>query len=272
MILPEGTPNRKADILTQILAETRAGLPALRLRRDTFEAALAERPAPPSFVEALRDDRVALIAEIKRRSPSAGVINATLDPVRLAEQYARGGARAVSVLTEATHFGGRVADLEAVAGAVHLPRLRKDFIVDEIQLLEAAAAGASAVLLIVRALGEDALARLLEQAGRLGLGALVEAHDRAELTVALGVGARVVGINARNLDDFRIDVAASLELIATIPADRVAVAESGMTDRAAVERAAEAGADAVLIGGALAGAADPAARTRDLASVPRRER
>jgi indole-3-glycerol phosphate synthase len=215
---------------------------------------------------------VALIAEVKRRSPSAGAINEGLDPVDLAQRYAAGGAAAISVLTEEAHFGGAIADLRAVTASVEVPVLRKDFIVDEVQLIEARAEGAAAALLIVRALSQGELRVLLGACAELGLGALVEAHDRAELDRALEAGATIIGINARNLDDFSIDIGSSLELLGTIPADLIAVAESGMSSLSHVARAAAAGADAVLIGGALAASPDPRGRAAELSGVGRRAR
>jgi indole-3-glycerol phosphate synthase len=259
-------------VLDQILRTTRGLLPALHLRAAALEHAAVLRPTPVSFAQVLRGPTVGLIAEVKRRSPSAGAINESLDPLDLARSYAIGGAAAISVLTEADHFGGSVADLEAVAAALHVPVLRKDFIVDELQLVEARAAGASAALLIVRALSQPELEALIRAAEALELTALVEAHTREELDRALHAGAKVIGINARNLDDFSIDVGASLELLASIPADHIAVAESGMSSLAHVARAAAAGADAVLIGGALASAPDPAGRARELTGVSRRGR
>lgn len=259
-------------VLDQILISTRALLPALRSRRAVVERAAAVRPVPPSFAGVLRTPSVGLIAEVKRRSPSAGSINEGLDPVALAAAYAAGGAVAISVLTETAHFGGSVGDLEAVAARVVVPVLRKDFIVDELQLVEARAVGAAAVLLIVRALSQPELTNLVRAALALQLTPLVEAHDRAEVDRALEAGAEVIGINARNLDDFSIDIGSSLELLASIPADRIAVAESGMSSLSHVARAAAAGADAVLIGGALAAAADPASRASELCGVGRRGR
>ena len=259
-------------VLDQILHATRATLPALRQRSAELGRLAAATPTPVSMRGALRGGSVALIAEVKRRSPSAGAINEDLDPVELAGRYVAGGAAAISVLTEVEHFGGSVADLEAVALAVDAPVLRKDFIVDELQLVEARALGASAALLIVRALSQPELRALLQAAAGLELTALVEAHDREELDRALEAGAEVIGINARNLDDFSIDIGASLELLGTIPRDHIAVAESGMSSLAHVARAAAAGADAVLIGGALAAAPDPAARASELSGVSRRAR
>lgn len=259
-------------VLDQILAGIRAGLPERQARRGALEQQVRDLPAPRSFAAALGREQVALIAEVKRRSPSAGAINEGLDPVALATAYADGGAAAISVLTEGSHFGGSLADLEAVAARVGVPVLRKDFILDEVQLLEARAAGASAALLIVRALPDAVLQRLLAFARSLQLDALVEAHDAVELDRALASGADIVGVNARNLDDFSMDVDAAWHLVSTIPADRIAVAESGMATRDDVAHAASFGADAVLIGGALAGHGTPQAAAAMLASVTRRGR
>lgn len=258
--------------LDAILDSTRRGLPALRLRRSALERAAADRPHPPDFAAALRCPAVAVIAEVKRRSPSAGPINPTLDPVVLARAYLSGGAAAVSVLTDGPFFGGALADLEAVTGAVPAPVLRKDFILDECQVLEARASGAAAVLLIVRALEPARLPQLCDFALACGLTPLVEVHDARERTRALDTAAPTIGVNARNLDDFSVDVAGALRLIATIPADRVAVAESGLATVDDVAAAAAAGADAVLIGSALARAADPAGQVRALSGVARRGR
>lgn len=259
-------------VLDQILDGIRAGLPTRRVRRAELEYAVATLPAPPCFATALQRPAVALIAEVKRRSPSAGAINPDLDPVRLATRYAEGGAAAISVLTEGPHFGGSLDDLSAVAASLTLPVLRKDFILDEVQILEARAVGAAAVLLIVRALDDALLVRLDSFARSLGLATLVEAHDRAELDRALAAGSRIVGVNARDLDDFSIDRRRAWELLATIPSDRIAVAESGMATAADVAEAAAAGADAVLIGGALAASGDPSARASAVAGVTRRGR
>lgn len=259
-------------VLDAILEATRATLPDLRRRTAALERDALARPVPFDFEAALRGDRVALIAEVKRRSPSAGAINEGLDPVALAEAYARGGASAISVLTDGPFFGGSLDDLAAVTATVSRPALRKDFILDEVQLLEARAHGASAALLIVRALDQAALIRLLRFAGDLGLGALVETHTADEITRALDAGARIVGVNARDLDDFRIDRAAAWALLSRVPADRIAVAESGMATTADVAEAAAAGADAALIGSALASAGDPEAGAAAASQVTRRGR
>ncbi len=261
-----------ATTLTQILETTRAGLAALRARTAELERAAAGAPPPPSFRGAFVSDRVALVAEVKRRSPSAGAIREDLDPADRAERYARNGAAAVSVLTDGPFFGGSIGDLRAVVERVTVPVLRKDFILEETQILEARAAGAAAVLLIVRALSGERLRALLRFTGDAGLDALVEVHTAPELETALSAGAHIVGVNSRDLDTFRIDVAAAWPLLASVPADRVAVAESGMATAAEVERAATAGADGVLIGTALSAAADPATQVAAFAGVRRRGR
>lgn len=260
-------------VLDRILAATRRRLPELQIRAAELHAAASSRVAPPLFLADLEASRqVAVISEVKRRSPSLGAINEALDPVRLAGEYVAGGAAAISVLTEPDHFGGSINDLEAVVQAVAIPVLRKDFIVNELQVVEASAAGAAAVLLIVRALDDRELASLLEIARYHSLAALVEVHNRRELDRAVHAGARIVGVNARDLDTLIIDIPASLELVAAVPADRIAIAESGMKSVADVERAAAAGADAVLVGSSLASAGDPQSLVRRLAAVARRGR
>lgn len=259
--------------LDQILETTRARVAPLAGRRADLEReALAAPPPRASLRAALRRPTIALIAEVKRRSPSAGSINEGLDPADRAALYAAQGAAAISVLTDAPFFGGSLDDLRAVQARVDVPVLRKDFILAEEQLLEARAAGAAAALLIVRALVPARLAGLLRFAASLGLEALVEVHTRAEVDVALEAGALIVGVNSRDLDTFRVDPAAAWALLSAVPADRVAVAESGMATAADVRAAAAAGADAVLIGTALSAAPDPAALAAELVAVPRRGR
>lgn len=255
-----------------ILALTRSRVDSLRERRVELERLAARAPAPPAFGRLLAGPSVGVIAEVKRRSPSVGAIRTDLDPVRHATAYQAGGAVAVSVLTEEAHFGGSLRDLEEVTRAISIPALRKDFIVHELQLLEARAAGASLVLLIVRALTDGELKRLAAAAGALGLGTLVEAHDRRELDRALLVSPAAVGINNRDLSTFVTDLKVAEALIPAVPKGILAVAESGIEERAAVERAAAAGADLVLVGGAVARANDPAAAVRALSGVARRSR
>ncbi len=231
--------------------------------QDYAEAGLPERsePAPlrPSLIAALRAPGIGIIAEVKRASPSRGAI-ADRDPVELARSYAAAGAVAISVLTEPRHFLGRLEHLQAVAAAVEVPLLRKDFVVHPMQLLEARAAGASAVLLITAVLGR-ALADYLAFASSLGLEALVEVHDEAELARALAAGTRVLGVNNRDLRTLEIDLGVAPRLIERALRggfDGVCVAESGYAERAELE-ALRGLADGVLIGSSLAASKDPGA-------------
>jgi indole-3-glycerol phosphate synthase len=259
--------------LQQILDSTRQGLPALRARRAELEQDIIAVPVPrPSFCAALRRPHVAVIAEIKRRSPSAGTIREDLDPGDRAALYAANGAAAISILTDTPFFGGSVQDLRSAAGRCALPLLRKDFILDEVQVLEARAAGASAVLLIARVLSSPRLDDLLRCAREFGLDALVEVHSEKELDAALAAGASIIGVNSRDLDTFAIDVESAWRVVSRVPADRIAIAESGLLTRSDVERVAETGVDAVLVGTALSSAAAPDRLLRALSEVPRRGR
>jgi indole-3-glycerol phosphate synthase len=211
------------------------------------------------------------VAEVKRRSPSAGAIREDLDPGERAVLYARHGAAAISVLTDGPYFGGSINDLRVASQRSSIPVLRKDFILDEVQILEARAAGAAAVLLIVRALG-NRLPTLLRFAAGSGLDALVEVHTDDELRCALDAGATIIGVNSRDLDTFAINTEAAMRIVARVPAECVVVAESGMAGQPDVVRAAAAGADAVLIGTALSAAASPGSLLEELAQVVRRGR
>lgn len=221
----------------------------------------------PSLREALRRDAVAVIAEVKRRSPSKGVINASLDASEQARRYAAGGAAAISVLTEPERFGGSSEDLSAAASAVAIPVLKKDFHVAPVQLYQARALGASAALLIVRALEPERLRDLLAIASCIGLESLVEVRDAEELERALAAGAAIVGVNNRDLESLVIDPSTVCRIIPLIPISVVAVAESGMSSKTDVEQAAACGADAVLVGSAISSAEDPAAAVSHMASV-----
>jgi indole-3-glycerol phosphate synthase len=259
--------------LQEILSSTERGLPALRTRRAALEQDIrGSRVARPSFQAALRRPRVAIIAELKRRSPSAGSIREDLDPGERAALYAAHGAAAVSVLTDGPFFGGSMNDLRAAAERCPLPVLCKDFILDEVQILEARAAGASAVLLIVRVLDRTRLRALLGYTADLGLDALVEIHTPTELATALESDAAVIGVNSRDLDTFKVDTEAAWKLVAQVPADRIAVAESGLIGQRDVVRVAEAGADAVLVGTALSAAASPERLLHELSTVVRHGR
>lgn len=255
-------------ILERIANEQRADVAMARAAEPDealFERALATPSPDGRFAAALSIDETAVIAEIKRASPSRGRIAGIPEPLDLADAYARGGAAAVSVLTEPRHFLGSADDLRAVASDGRLPVLRKDFVVDVRQIAEARLWGASAVLLIVAihdAVG--ALRPLLEAADRFGIDALVEVHDGDELDVALAAGARIVGVNHRDLHTFTIDLNRFAELRPRIPDGVITVAESGIHARETLVRMADAGADAVLVGEHLARAADPVATLRAL--------
>jgi indole-3-glycerol phosphate synthase len=257
--------------LDEILSSTREGLASLHGRRATLERNLASAVPPPSFRSALRQSAVAVVAEVKRRSPSAGSIREDLEPAERAALYAAHGAAAVSVLTDGPYFGGSIEDLQAAVQRCPVPVLRKDFILDRLQIIEARAAGAAAVLLIVRALGRE-LRSMIGYAAEVGIDALIEVHSPRELGAALDAGATIIGVNSRDLDSFKVDTEAAWKIVSEVPADLIAVAESGMATREDVVRAAEAGADAVLIGTALSAAAAPEVLLDQLTRVGRRDR
>jgi len=259
-------------VLGRIVAEAIARAAALSIRREELGQAANVAPPPPSLKGALLKAHVAIMAEVKRRSPSRGSINLSLSAGAQALEYASGGASAISVLTEPVHFGGSTEDLRLVAQAVTIPVLCKDFIVDELQIVEARGAGASAILLIVKALSPNQLPRLLKTACEWGLDALVEIRSERELERALSAGASIIGVNNRNLETLEMDSLTGQRLLPLIPSDLAAVAESGIVSAKDVEMAAAFGADAVLVGSSLSRAADPASAARALGSVPRRGR
>jgi indole-3-glycerol phosphate synthase len=254
--------------LTDVTAEIRAALELdppdeAALRREADRA-----PAPRDLAEALRAGArrygVAVIAEVKRASPSAGAIAPEADPEARARAYADADVAAVSVLTEPRHFGGSLDDLRAVRAAVTVPVLRKDFLLEPAQLLEARAAGADAVLLIAACLPGTVLATMLAASRALGMEPLVETHGDEDLERVLATDARIVGVNARDLESLAVDPEAARRRLRRVPHDRLAVLESGIGTRADVASAVEAGASAILVGEALMRAADPASAVRDL--------
>lgn len=228
-----------------------------------LESRLSDRDRDRPFMEALVRPGISLIAEFKRRSPSAGEIVDDASVASTVQAFERGGAVALSVLTDEPHFGGTLEDLRAAREACDLPILRKDFVVDPYQLYEAAANGADAVLLIVRALAEEDLVALHSEAMALDLDPLVEVHNAEELERALELDAAVIGINNRDLDRNEVDVATTFELMPDVPTGKTVVAESGISDPAELEALDRVGVDAVLIGEALMRAADPEARARE---------
>lgn len=255
-----------SEILARKRDEVAARRSALPARELAARAADAPRPRPFEAGLSLPGGPLRIVAEVKRASPSAGSIRAGLDAPAQAQAYAAAGAAAISVLTDGPGFGGSLGDLEQVRAAVDVPLLRKDFVLDRYQLLEARAAGADASLLIVAALAEDALRRLVDGCAEIGLAALVEVHDEAEMASALRAGARVVGVNNRDLASFRVDLAVSERLLPLLPGGVRGVAESGVRTAADARRLRTAGAANLLVGEALVRAADPGALIREMAS------
>jgi indole-3-glycerol phosphate synthase len=241
------------SVLDRIVEDT---LGELGRRRDAvplarLEEAIAQRPDGRPFGESLLRPGISVIAEHKRRSPSAGTIREDSTVESIVTAYERGGATALSILTEPFHFAGSLDDLHVARSATHLPVLRKDFIVDPYQLYESAAAGADAILLIVAALQSGALFELLREARELDLDALVEVHDERELEIALDVEADILGINNRDLVDFSVDIERTYELLSDIPAGKTVVSESGYSSRDQLDDLERVGVDAVLIGETL---------------------
>ncbi len=256
------------DLLAAIVASTRR---LVQVRRESEPLPALERraaaaaPRPEAFVDALcRPGRLNVIAECKRRSPSRGVLRADYRPADVARAYEQAGAAAISVLTEPAFFDGSLEHLREVRDAVAAPVLRKDFVVDEYQLFEARAAGADAVLLIAAALDGAALAGLHGRAGELGLAALVEAHTREQVAMAVDCGARLIGINNRDLRTLVVDAGSALALIDAVPDGVVAVAESGLRSALDLRRLRAAGYDAFLVGERLIVAERPGSALRDL--------
>jgi indole-3-glycerol phosphate synthase len=257
-------PTYLADIL--VAHRLRAGAD----HRDPAQLAAQAASLAPArdFAGALTGGGLACIAEIKRRSPSKGDLDLELQPDVVAKEYRAGGAACLSVLTDEAHFAGSVVDLQQARQASELPVLRKDFTVQEADVIDARLMGADAVLLIVAALNDEELARFLARAADLGLAALVEVHDEPEMHRALHAGARLIGVNQRDLRTFAVDHERACALAALIPSGVVAVAESGIRDQEDARRLAEAGYDAVLVGETLVRAADRSAELRRLIGHP----
>ena len=260
--------NPRRPSLSAILAVTRERVAALQGAASELKRRATQAPPVRPFL-GQPGSTVGLIAEVKRRSPSQGAIREDLDPVAHARAYVRGGAVAVSVLTDEAHFGGSLDDLARVAAAVPVPVLRKDFILDELQIMEARAAGASAVLLIARVLEPDRLRALARAAQQWELATLIEVHDAGELEPALAAGPGVLGVNARDLSTFVVDLEGAKQLIARVPSSVPVVAESGVETRSDVEQLAAAGADFVLVGTSVARHNNPEAAVRVLTGVKR---
>ncbi|MGH7652480.1 MAG: indole-3-glycerol phosphate synthase TrpC [Gemmatimonadaceae bacterium] len=255
--------------LGELTDEARARAATLRSSKAELERRANGAPAPPPFAAALRGSHVSVIAELKRSSPSKGVINAAIRVESQLDAYERGGAAAASILTEPTRFSGSNDDLVRARATVRIPLLKKDFHVDPLQIVEAKALGASAALVIARAVNPPQALELFQAARDVGIEILMEIRTEAELDLALSLDAKVVGVNNRNLETLEIDPDTAARLIPLIPARLVAVAESGVRSVEDVRRMAEAGADAVLVGSAISASADPEAAVRSLTGVAR---
>jgi indole-3-glycerol phosphate synthase len=253
------------DLLTRLVLEARLDLQRRRylMGSDQFELTVAAY-SPKDFIGALRKPVLAVIAEMKQRTPSMGVLSEDYRPADLAHAYTDGGASAISVLTHMAGFGGRPEHIRAVRAATHLPILRKDFVTDAYEVAEARACGADAVLLIVAALEAAQLKDLVAVTKSRGLAALVEVHDEVETVAALEAGAQAIGVNHRDLRTFAVDLGLTERLRRLVPKDVVLVAESGIHTAADARRMREAGADAILVGEVLMRAADPAAQLKGL--------
>ena len=257
------------DILEEIVSVKDLEVERLKVQMplDRLEERIDRQPRPLNLAGALMGDGVRMIAELKQASPSAGVLRADYDPASIAQAYADNGAAAVSVLTNADHFGGSLQHLEAVSGAVGyrgIPVLRKEFIFDEYQVYEARAYGADAILLIVAILTAQTLEGLMKLAQRFWMQCLVEVHNEGELRIALNAGAEIIGVNNRDLRTFVTDLAITERLAPRVPIGKIVVSESGIRTREDVECAGRAGASAVLVGEALMAAPDPGAKLREL--------
>lgn len=255
-----------ADILSEIAAYKREFVAACKRQRSLADmcAHARDTPAPADFAGALAADGIALIAEVKKASPSKGVIRADFDPERIADAYAANGARCLSVLTDEAYFQGCDAHLQAAKAVAGLPVLRKDFTIDEYQLYQARVIGADAILLIAALMDSSQLDDYLGLAGDLELDALVEVHDGAELARAKAAGARLIGVNNRDLRTFETTLETTFALLEQMPEGAVVVSESGIERRGEVERLAAAGVDAILVGEALMREADIGTKVREL--------
>lgn len=258
------------DRLREILDTKREEVERLRPKADLLRAAALERNDFRSLAQALSGDgqSLALIAEVKKASPSVGVIARDFDPVAIAREYEAAGANAISVLTDERYFQGRLSDLTRVRREVTLPVLRKDFIIDPVQIYEAAVSGADAILLIVAALEQGLLTDLLDVAHAHQLDVLMEVHDLADLERALDTAARIIGVNNRNLKTFEVDLATTRRLADELPPDLILVSESGIKTGEDARKVREWGADAILVGESLMRAENVAAQVRALRCFP----
>jgi indole-3-glycerol phosphate synthase len=254
-------------ILARIVSHKRAELAEASRNRAELERRASQRTPSRDFRAALKSNQPAIIAEIKKASPSKGVLTQEFDPASIARDYAGGGAAALSVLTDQEFFQGSLPDLESARASCKIPVLRKDFTIDEFHVVEAAVHGADAILLIAAILHPSEMRRFRELAGKFGMAALVEVHDGDELDAALESGAEIVGVNNRNLHTFEVTLETSLRLVEKIPAGVIKVTESGIHSSADVQRLRDAGYDAFLVGEHLMKSKDPAAALRALRNI-----
>jgi indole-3-glycerol phosphate synthase len=265
----------QATILDRILVDKRIEVEARKAEAplDAVVKAAESAPPPRDFTSDVKSEipnpksEIRLIAEIKKASPSKGLIRPDFDPAAIAKAYEEAGASAISVLTDEKYFQGSLDHLRAVRRAVNLPILRKDFFIDSYQVYEARAAGADAILLIVATLSTEELSRMMTLSSELGMASLVEVHTPDELEKALDAGAKIVGINNRDLRTFETKLETTLELAPKVPGDRILVSESGIFTRADVERLKAVGVDAVLVGESLMRESDPAAKVKELLGI-----
>lgn len=262
---PPSLPYAQSGILAEIVRRKHEEVAELRSRTADLEQQAYERKAPPRpFSRALKNSTPAIIAEIKKASPSRGLLQENFHPAFMAHAYELGGAACLSVVTDKQYFGGSLLDLEAARASANLPILRKDFIIDRIQIFEAAAHNADAILLIAAILDTEQLSSFRELASSLSLASLVEVHNREELAKAIDSGAEIIGVNNRNLDTFEVSLDTSLRLSLCMPANVTRVSESGIHTRADIDVLRGAGFDAFLVGESLMTGDDPTASLRAL--------
>lgn len=254
-------------ILNQIVEDKKSHIEALKKLYPINEMRMNEDIGRRSLIESIRSHEVSIIAEIKRRSPSGGDMNCGYSLTELATIYEEGGAAGISVLTDEKYFGGKPEDLLEAKQSTSLPILRKDFIIDEYQIYEASAYGADVILLIAAILTDMQILRFLNLAHELGLEVLLESHSRAELEVAIASGARLLGINNRNLDTLKTDLNTSINLMQFVPDDRIVISESGISGSSDIQRLQDAGATGFLIGESLLKSKDPAGKLAELTSI-----
>ena len=257
------------NILSRIVTNRKKQIDALKLQYSIadFEKIISDRDPPPCFYKAISKEGINIIAEVKRASPSKGIISENFDYIHIARQYENGGAAAISVLTEPTFFKGDIRYLEEISGEVALPVLCKDFVIELIQIYEARANGGSAILLIANVLDKNKLKEFIRHAHDIGLSCLVEVHDEREAYIALESGGRAIGVNNRNLGTFEVDLAVSERLRNLIPSDKIFISESGIHTREDMERLEKIGANGVLIGESLMRAQNISGKLSELKGI-----